>query len=756
MIKKFSILVYLLATVFFFKNSFAQQQPYHPLRINNTITLDGKLSEPEWQLAPVMDDFMQTDPYPGDTPTEKTEARILYNDEYLYVSFRCYDSEPSKILRLRFERDYNLGDDDGTGFILDTYHDKNTAVCFCSNTLNARWDCQILNDGNDNNDSYNTFWDVATNMDSLGYTTEYRVPWSSLRFEAKPQVVMGIRVARLVRRKFELTTYPRMDPKTQNGWENVSFARDIVFENLVARSPFYFSPYVIANYSQENVLNPDGTGYDKKSEFLVRKNYVDDETLDKILSNIGADAKYGLSKNFTLDLTLNTDFAQAEVDDQIINLTKYEVNLPEKRNFFLESSDNLSYGFPSGNDVFISRSIGNEDGVIVPIIGGVRVTGKSNGWQIGTLDMQTKGFEEDSIAPHNFFVFRTRKDIDPLGSFVGGILTNRINTDSSHSSNQSFGVDFVKRFTQQLSMEGGIAATLLNADFKPVANSIYYNLGIFRSATKGFVYSGYVDLVGKDFNPVIGYLDESDHGLASATVGYQLLAGDKSSVEYWTAQSNNSYRWRMTSGNRETFSSDLSGQIAFKSQALIYFTLYEYKIDSLFYDWYLDDHNAIPAGTYRMFNNSLTLNLPSKSVYTGALTISYGDFYGGKRLFISPDASYSFNKHFSVGVTYEYNRIPFDHYLQADSSTLYQSNLVRLRVAYIFSTKVSLKLYTQFDDVHHSITSNLRFRYNPREGTDLYIVINQGQNTEVERFDPHLPRISNQEVTVKFVKTFGL
>ena len=152
----------------------------------------------------------------------------------------------------------------------------------------------------------------------------------------------------------------------------------------------------------------------------------------------------------------------------------------------------------------------------------------------------------------------------------------------------------------------------------------------------------------------------------------------------------------------------------------------------------------------------ISLYAPSKSVYSGSLSASYGGFYGGKRFFISPGFSYSFNKHLTVGLTYEYNHIVFNKYLEIDSSTLYQSNLIRLRISYIFSTKVSLKVYTQFDDVNHAISSNLRFRFNPREGTDLYIVINQGLNTNVERLDPHLPRVNNQEVTVKFVKTFGL
>jgi len=254
----------------------------------------------------------------------------------------------------------------------------------------------------------------------------------------------------------------------------------------------------------------------------------------------------------------------------------------------------------------------------------------------------------------------------------------------------------------------------------------------------------------------MGYLDEPNHGLANAGFGYQWQMKDASRLEYINLSTYNDYRWHLSSGDQETFQTSLWSTFTFKSQASIGFSVYDYKIDSLSEDWQLDDKNAIAAGTYKMFFNDVSISAPSKSVYTASLISSYGKFYGGKRFFVSPNVSYSFNKHLNIGVTYEYNRIAFKKYLDMDSATLYQSNLLRLRISYIFSTKVSIKLYMQFDDVNHTISSNLRFRYNPREGTDLYIVINQGLNTDVDRLDPHLPKVNNQEVTVKFVKTFEL
>ncbi|MBC8047444.1 MAG: carbohydrate binding family 9 domain-containing protein [Fimbriimonadaceae bacterium] len=749
-------LITLLLFIIGSTNILAQQLPYEPLRIVSNITLDGKLDEPEWYQTPVETEFMQTDPNPGAVPTQKTEVRILYNDDYLFVAVTCFDTEPDKLIRVNLERDFPLGDEDGTAFIIDTYHDKITALNFVGNTLDARWDAQVTQDGGGLSDSYNTFWDVKTFVGSFGYSTEYRIPFSSLRFSAKEEVLMGFRIARLIKRNNELITFPVCDPNTSSAWTNVSFAREIIFRNLKSRNPLYISPYIIANYSEENILNTVGTAYEKNTTFMQEKNFVKNETLDKIISNIGVDAKYGITKNLTLDLTLNTDFAQAEVDDRIINLTKYEVNLPEKRSFFLESANYLSFGFPSGNEIFISREIGNENGVIVPIIGGVRLTGKVGDWQLGALNMQTTGIEEEGISPHNFSVFRTRKEFDSLGSFVGGIFTNRLNTDTTNISNQSLGIDFVKRINQQIAFEGGVVSTFENYRAEGAFNNMLFHMGLFRSANTGFLYSTTIDLVGEDINPVMGYLDDEGYGELYAETGYQIeLEDENSSIQYISLFFENSYRWRTENGNRETFSSELRPALLFNNGAEISFTLFEYDIDSLDENWFIDDENAIAAGTYKTFTNTLTLVAPEESKLSAELIASYGGFYSGKRFFISPFVNYYFNNHLNASLTYEFNHINFDTYLYDTTFTLFTSNLIRLNVQYNFNIKYSLKMYVQFDDLSNQLSSNMRFRYNPTEGTDLFIVFNQGINNNRARLDPHLPVINNQAFTVKFIKTFG-
>lgn len=749
----------LIAVVIVFRltmMSVSGQQPYQPVRITSSVQLDGKLDEDFWSLAPIEQDFMQTSPVAGPPTTERTMYQVAYDDNYLYVAITSYDSDPAKLIRTELDRDFSLGDDDGTGVILDTYHDKLTGLCFVANTLNARFDANITRDGASLANSYNTFWDAKTALFDSGYITEYRIPFSSLRFESKASVIMGIRVARLIKRKNELITSPPCDPSTENAWANLSFAREIEFKDLQGKNPFYVIPYAIANFNQYSSLAADSLSYNSNTEFMQRKNFIGNETLDKIVSNIGIDAKYGITKNLILDLSINTDFAQAEVDDRIINLSRYEVNLPEKRNFFLESENNLSFGFPSGNTLFISRKIGRENGIIVPIVGGARLTGKVNRWQVGALNMQTTGIASEDIAPHNFTVLRTRADIDSLGSFIGGIVTNKMNTDTSNLSNQVVGLDFVKRVNQQFTVEGGVAATLDNFEANELLRHSIFHAGVFKASVTGLVYNATFDMLGNQVNPEMGFIDDNGYGDAGTGMGYRYATGEKSKLQFIYLYTNYKYRWRFDNDRMETFAADLWPGMQFKNGASINFSVIEYKVDSLRFDWNLDDNNAISAGKYTTYNNSLEISSPSQSTFYGSLSASYGGFYSGQRAFVSPYLSYALNKHFSFSLTYEFNNIHFDQYLTDTVNTVFTSNLIRWNVTYNFTTKLSVKFYTQFDDLSNLISSNLRFRYNPREGTDLFIVFNQGANTNLTRLDPNLPIVDNQAITVKFIKTFEI
>ena len=742
-------------------SSRAQEAPYRPLRIQQDIQLDGKLEEQEWSKAELIDDFMQEDPYAGAIPTEQTNCYIMYNDEYLYVGVRAFDRDPSKILRYGLERDYDINKDDGIAFIVDTYNDKSSGLVFTSNTLGARWDEEFTSDGGNENENYNTFWDAVSHVDSLGYTMEFKIPFSSLRFQSKDVVKMGFRFVRLIKRKNEYLIYPKCDVKISNPYFKVSLAREMEFTALKTHKPFYIIPYAIAGYQESSQLNSNGNSYETTREFMPRKKFASDETVDKIISNIGADVKYGLSKNFTLDFTVNTDFAQAEVDNRIINLSKYEVNLPEKRGFFLESRNYLGYSFASGTQMFISRSIGRENNQVVPIVTGARITGKSRGWQMGFLEMQTKGISEAGIDPHNFFVFRTRKDVDKYGSFIGGIITNRLNTNAGQASGQTIGWDVVQFLNRQVVLVGGMVGTFENLKFTPSGKNLFsspmhYELALFRNAREGWYYSLQGDFIGEDFNPAMGFAPENDLWNANIGVGNQIKANDASKIQYIALSTNTNYKAKAISGFTETRYVNVQADIIWKSGAELVITPYSFLEDRIFDQFGLGKSITIQPGLYNMISSTMDLTGPKKNNLNGSIGATYGRFYSGKRISISPSVQYNFSSHLLAGIDYEFNHIQFPDEFSSLGNGLFETNLVRLSLSYYLSSKFSVKLFTQHEDISKEISSNLRIRYNPKEGTDLYIVFNQGLNMRRDIFEPHKELIKEQAITVKFIKTIGV
>jgi hypothetical protein len=288
------------------------QTPLTIKKINKSITFDGLPFEAVWEdVEPYI--MIQMQPVFGDKPSELTEARIFYNDQYLFVSGRMYDSEPSKIQYNTKKRDNLSPNSDGFGIILDTFNDNENALSFSTTPMGLRSDMSIFNDANGSqermpfNQSWNAFWDVKTVINEQGWFAEIRIPISSLRFQDNNGIVtMGMTIWRWLPHKNEAMAFPPVDPK-YGDWAMMkpSKARKIIFEDLRSKKPLYIAPYALAGISQNNDLNDDETEYIYNSKPALEA---------------GLDVKYGLSSNLTLDFTLNTDFAQVEADDQQVNL----------------------------------------------------------------------------------------------------------------------------------------------------------------------------------------------------------------------------------------------------------------------------------------------------------------------------------------------------------------------------------------------------------------------------------------------------
>ena len=347
------------------------ESPEEPLiipRINGPVTLDGFSDEPAWDdIAPLPWTMYQ--PNAGSAPSERTEIRLAYDDENLYAAGRMYDRTPDEIRAPSKKRDQMGPANDWFGVLLDTFNDNENALVFLTSPTGLRTDMAVFNDAQGVfpiNVSWNTFWDVATKRNADGLFAEMRIPLSSLRFQTEAgRVEMGLILVRIIARNFEFDTFSAIEPKWGTfGVMKPSVARNIVLEGVQNKKPFYITPYMLGGGERTFSLDETESAYSRE---------------DTPTFEAGLDIKYGPTSNLTLDLILNTDFAQVEADNQQINLTRSSLFFPEKRMFFQERSSIFDFGFGEANRLFYSRRIGIHDGIPVRIYGGARLVGRVGG-----------------------------------------------------------------------------------------------------------------------------------------------------------------------------------------------------------------------------------------------------------------------------------------------------------------------------------------------------------------------------------------
>ena len=428
---------------------------------------------------------------------ERTHREIIvkmaYDDEYFYVSGFLNYQDLKYLRAIGKQRDYSDLSSDFFGFTLDTFNDRENAVQFVTNPNGLRSDATIKNDivddETDRNHSWNTFWDVKTSIGKQGWSAEFRIPFSSLRFQtSEGKTLMGIILVRWSPGKPELVTFPALSPDYESAYFKPSLSKVIEFEGLKPKKPVYIAPYIIGGIGQVNELNEDETGYKMNSTPKL---------------DAGGDIKYSITNNLTLDLTVNTDFAQVEADDQMINLTRYSLYFPEKRIFFLEKSDVFDFSFLEGNNLFYSRRIGLHEGNAVRIYGGGRMTGRIGKWDVGFLDMQTAKFEDN--PGENFGVLRLKRKIFNQNSFFGGMLTSRLGMNGTY--NVAYGLDgqfrvkgddyFILKLAQSFEDESDKNPF----EMSPTRLLVQWQ----RRSQVGLGYDFQYTYSGEDYNPGIGF-----------------------------------------------------------------------------------------------------------------------------------------------------------------------------------------------------------------------------------------------------------
>jgi len=738
--------LYVLISLFFFFQSYSFTQTVNIPKRTTSIELDGIINDSEWQNAYILNDFKQIEPNLGANATENVVVKVMYDEEHLYVSANILFSDPSQIFATTLERDKALSNDDYFEIYIDSYNDKLNTLVFRTNPLGARQDLEISRNGEDFNNSWNTFWNASSKINVDGWSTEMRIPFSSLRYEASNVNIMRIKAIVKYKEKNERILSPQHNTEIHFAHYHFSNSQEVQFENLPSAKPLYITPYLKGNLISQNLLNSDGTNYENQTTVLERKEYANGEILDKVLSNIGLDVKYKPTANSTIDFTLNTDFAEVEADDRVVNISRFPIFLPEKRLFFLENAD-LFNSNQFDHRLFNSRRIGIENGSAIPIIGGIRFTGNNSKWQYGLLGMQTHKVE-GVASSNNMSVTRLRRTIGNKGSNIGILNTNKINKDDS---NHLVAIDANIRFTDIVRSRFTVATTFdsQTGNWKPM-----FGAAINTFSANGFgidyVYREYTE----DFNPELGFVFRPNTKRAILNNGWRKTYSNPKFLRYLSVGHYLTKFWISSTGAHEVFQTNFYLTAIHKNGYNLSAFLPIYQEDNLVFDWEISDGVVIPIGEYKMWKFNPFFSTGNAKPYQLFLDLEFGDFYGGKQFTTFTNISYDFSKVFKAEVGITYNNLRFPSSYATNTSSEFNLNRYFSRLKFNFSSKSSLNTYIQYDNRSDKAGLNLRFRYNPIEGTDLYVVYNLNANTDRNALVPRQPFADSQVFVLKFSKTF--
>ncbi len=718
-----------------------------PIKINQIsgpVNFDGIPDEAFWDAASTFE-LRVSSPNFGAIPSERSEIMIGYDQQYLWIGARLFSRDPKNITSTSKKRDEESRNSDSFGIILDSFDDNENALAFFTMPSGARIDYTVSSDGEGGgggpgrgaiNRSWNTFWDVETRSNELGWYVEMRIPFSSLRFQNKDGITrMGMILNRRISYMNEVATYPGIDPKYGfTAYLKPSLAQTIEFKNIESRNPLYISPYVLGGYSSTYELDEPETQYLHEGKPKLEA---------------GLDVKYSLTSNLTLDLTANTDFAQVEADDQQVNLTRYSLFFPEKRLFFQERSGifNFSLGGRSDN-LFYSRRIGIVDEEQVRIYGGARMTGRINKWDVGILDMQTESYLD--TPSENFGVARIRRQVINPNSYVGGIMTSRIGTNGNY--NLAYGLDGIFRLFGDDYLDVRVAQTAETGVENKIfsADPTFAGIKWERRTDEGFAYDFSYNYTGDQMNPDMGFLRRNNiHGLESR-LQYGWIPGETSKIFNSRAMFQVQRYNRVSDGQLESM--EISpGWFINTKKGFGTFVEARYQMEGVAEDFDLSDEVIVPAGEYAFVNLQARIFTPQSKPLSAMIRLEAGQFYDGKILSVEASPILNVSSSLQLSGAYQFNAIAFP---TRDQDL--RTHVARVNVLYMYSTKLSASAFVQINNGNNIFLGNFRIRYNPREGNDFYLVYNEYRGFSDTDSIPETPPYYNRALLLKYTHTFRL
>ena len=679
-------------------------------RITDRITIDGRLNEPAWQRVEPATNFIQWEPDPGMPATEETEVRFLYDDDNLYVGARCWDSDAAQLTVHVLNEDFSSRQEDVLAFFLDSLNDRQSGFSFWTNPAGARRDVQVFQDDAQRSADWDGVWDVKVAIDDQGWTAEFVIPFKTLRFSNSPKQEWGLNILRRVRRKNEDNywsplprRYRTMRPSmggTLTGLENIRQGLNLKIK-----------PYVISEVTQ------------LASASLSRE--IDG----------GLDVKYGLTPSLTLDLTYRTDFSQVEVDQQRVNLTRFNLFFPEKREFFLENSGMFAVGREGGSAnvfPFFSRRIGlGVTGRPVPIVGGARMSGSMGTYDVGLLTMKTERVGD--VPSNTFVVGRFRKNFRGNSS-AGVIMTSRDSTRSG-DYNRLYGVDTLLRFFER-KLE--VSSHLLRSETPELEGRDQARLLEAAWRDNDFTVAGRYETVQPNFNPEVGFVRRRDMTHYSGDGSWRPRASNNRHVRNFNLAFGADL-YLDDNGHVETRQQTIGTGIAFQNSSTLAFDVTN-TFDRLVAPFAIRPTVIIPLGDYTFRRYSLNYTSDRGRAVSGNINVSAGEFWDGQSWSARGGVELKPNYHLNVDLSVSRSNVNLP-------SGDFTTTLIGLRVLYAFTSNAFFNSLLQYNATTNQFSANTRFNIIHRPLSDLYVVYNELQDTTSGL-------LLERELIVKFTNLF--
>jgi hypothetical protein len=666
-------------------------------RLHAPILLDGVITDEEWGSVEPLP-MVQYWPEHRGPLSQRTEIYVAYDDVYLYAAARFWDSDPEGINTNSLYRDFWNGDD-VFDLVIDGFNDDQTGMIFSTAATGAQQDLEVLNNAEWTagiepvNEAWNTFWDAETRITDEGWFAEVRIPLSSLRFrEEDGRVVMGLIASRLIARSNERLTFPDIPPELNDANIKPSLAQDVVLEGVSSARPVYVAPYLL-------------TG-GERARRVGAANLETERTLE-----VGGEVKYGLTEGLTLDLTVNTDFAQVESDAVEINLDRFNLFFPEKRQFFQERSSVFEFVHGDEGRLFHSRRIGLDDaGRPLRILGGARLSGRAGAWDVGLLDMQVAGTE--GSTGENDGVLRVKRDILGNGSTVGGMVTTRVRSDGRTAL--AVGADATFRLFGSDDLMLQLAQSEDSEVSEGFAERSLARLFWRRSSLVGLGYFFDAVYSGSDYAPPLGFQERDAFADGSLESGLVRLR--------WTG--------------------------AFRRGGF-YNIAFNNVWEDLATDLHLPGDVVIPAGRYFEQDVFMNVQIGNASALSGTAIGSVERFFDGYTAWLQLQPSWAISPHLTVGGDFRKQHVWFP-----DRAQSFDPDIYRFRVQAALDRKLSAQAFLQYSRLSDRITANARLRYRFAEGRDLYIVYDQIRDWEHEPTGLEGLGLTDQRLLIKYVYTF--